>query len=142
MLSGAYLKIAAADLVLGDHESGAVLHRALAQLQTPDARREDAVARALTDLSLIETLRPQLASRAQTVAQQLVAAGDTGVLTLTGKQPKAGGPSVQLTGISLEPDSGHALYLVKQLGNFDPDRDVLSAQWEYRDPLHGECRAA
>ena len=138
LLSGAYLKIAADDLVLGDPESDAVLHRAVAQLHSPDVRREDAIARALTDLSLIATVHPQLAGRAQDVAQQLVAAGETGVLTLTGKEPKPGGPPVQLRGISLEPDSGHALYIVKQLGNFDPERDVLSAQWEYKDPVHGE----
>ena len=141
LLSGAYLKVAAADLVLGNPESDAVLRRAVGQLHAPGVQHENAVARALTDLSLIETVHPQLADKAKDIAQQLVAAGETGVLTLTGKQPKAGGPSVQLRGISLEPDSGHALYIVKQLGNFDPDRDVLSAQWQYKDPLHGEWAA-
>ncbi len=136
--SGAYLKIAAEDVALGDPDAAVALRRAVTQLHASDARREDAVARALTDLSLIETVHPQLAGKAHEVAQQLIAAGETSEPTLTGKQPKPGAPPVQLRGVTLEPDAGHALYIVKQVGNLDPDRDVLSAQWEYKDPLHGE----
>lgn len=74
-------------------------------------------------------MHPQLVGKAKSVSQQLAAAGEAGAVTLTGKQPKPGGPQVKLRGISLEPDSGHALYIVKQTGSLDPDRDVLSAQW-------------
>jgi hypothetical protein len=137
LLASADLREAADDLALGDGIAAAAFTRAASALRAPDVPRETIVATGLTDLSLIESREPKRAAQAQSAAAQIVAAGEVGAQTPTGKTGTSN-VAVQLTGVSAAPDPGHALYVVKKYGNFNPDRDVISAQWAYQDPLHGE----
>jgi tetratricopeptide (TPR) repeat protein len=138
LVIGSELQIAEADLALGSVNAAAAYKTAEAGLLRPEVPREQAVAAALTDLSLISTTRPALASRAATIADQLVAVGETGVPTAADRKPAPTGAPVHISSISPQPDPGHALYEITRPGNYNPLRDVLSAQWEYKDPLHGE----
>ncbi len=139
LLAGAELRMAEDSLAL---VSVAQADREYEEAQTMLRQRtgdaEPLIATALTDLSLIETAHPGLSARTADVAQQLVAAGDTGMPTPTGDKPAAGRPDVTLRGISAQPDPGHALYTISKPGAFDPAKDKVSVQWAYRDPLHGE----
>ncbi len=137
LVAGSELRTAEADVALGEPGATAAYRAADSELGSRGVPREVAVAAALTDLSLIETERPQLASRVAALRQQLVAAGERGDPTPTGR-PATGTDAVELGHVSAQPDPGHALYTIGSPGNFDPERDVLSAQWEYKDPLHGE----
>jgi hypothetical protein len=131
LLASADLRMAADDLALGNADAAREYRTAEAALQRPDVPQEATVAAALTDLSLIETRYPKLRTRVDQVRQEVVAAGAP-TPTVTGQPP------VQLGAISAQPDPGHALYTVDKPGSFRPKTDVLSAQWEYKDPLHGE----
>jgi tetratricopeptide (TPR) repeat protein len=138
LVVGSELRIAEADLALGAPNTAADYKSAEAGLLKPGVPREQAVAAAITDLSLISTTRPALASRASAIVDQLVSVGETGTLTAAGRKPSPTGTPVQITSISPQPDPGHALYEITKPGNYNPLHDVLSAQWEYKDPLHGE----
>ena len=124
--------------MLGSPEADSAYATAERELSAPDVPREAAVAPSLTDLSLIETKYPRLATKADAIKQQLIATGERGASTPTGATPVASTTPVVLGGISAQPDPGHALYTISKPGKFNPAHDVLSAQWEYRDPLHGE----
>ena len=137
LLAAADLWMAEDDLTLGAPAMARDYRVAETALQARDVPKEATVAAALTDLSLIETSYPKLAARVGGFRQQIVAAGGTGSSTPTGN-PGSDQAPVELSGISAEPDPGHALYTISKPGSFDPRRDVLSAQWEYKDPLHGE----
>ena len=139
LLAAAELRMAEDNLALArvmeaEHEYA----QAEKTLSQRTASAEPIIAAALTDLSLIETVRPGLSARTEEVSQQLVAAGETGLPTPTGDKAAAGPPAVTLRGISAQPDPGHALYSISKPGGFDPAKDVVSVQWEYKDPLHGE----
>jgi tetratricopeptide (TPR) repeat protein len=136
LLASAYLRMAADDVALA-HSAISDLRDATTALRAPNVAQETIVATGLTDLSLIESRDPKLTSQAENAAAQIVAAGELGAQTPTGKTG-ASNFVVNLTGVSASPDPGHALYVVKKYGNFNPNRDVISAQWEYKDPLHGE----
>jgi tetratricopeptide (TPR) repeat protein len=137
LVAAADLRMAEDDLALGHGTAAQEYRAAETALQAPDVPKEATVAAALTDLSLIETSYPKLAARTDAERPQIVTAGERGSLTPTGN-PASGQHHVQLGGISAQPDPGHALYTVDKPGAFDPQHDVLSAQWEYKDPLHGE----
>lgn len=139
LLAAAELRMAADNLALAqveeaDHEYA----EAEQTLKERAGSAEPLVATALTDLSLIESEHPGLTARTDEVSQQLVAAGDAGMPTPTGDKPVPGRPTVVLNGISAQPDPGHALYAISKPGAFDPVKDAVSVQWEYKDPLHGE----
>jgi tetratricopeptide (TPR) repeat protein len=137
LTASAELRTAEDDIVLGDAGAALAYRAADSALGSRGVPREVAVASALTDLSLIEVEHPGLASRVDALKEQLVAAGERGALTATGRTA-TGAQTVQLEHITAEPDPGHALYTIGNPGSFNPDRDALSAQWEYKDPLHGE----
>ena len=137
LLAVAKLKLAADELALGDARAEEEYHSAAGALQAPGVTPEDAVAAALTDLNLMAARYPALAAKVDDLRAQLVAAGTLGATTPTGKTSSSHAV-VTLGGVSAQPDPGHALYTVSKPGTFDPGRDVLSAQWEYQDPLHGE----
>jgi tetratricopeptide (TPR) repeat protein len=138
LVIGSELRVAEADLALGSPNAASAYRAAENSLLRPGVPREDAVAAALTDLNLISATRPALASRASAIADQLVSVGENGAQTAAGRKPSPTGTPVQITSISPQPDPGHALYEITKPGNYNPERDVLSAQWEYKDPLHGE----
>ncbi len=135
LLAGAYLKLAAGELASGDAAADQTYRKAEAALQATDASRAGAVAGALTDLDLIETVRPRLATSVDAVKRQIVIAGAP---VPAGGAPAASSPAVVFGGVSAQPDPGHALYTVDKPGAFKPGRDALSVLWEYKDPLHGE----
>lgn len=131
--------VAEDDLALGDPGTDAAYRAAESQLQAPGVNTEVAVAAALTDLSLIEAEHPALAGKADGLKAQIVAKAEAGYPTPNGFDGKGyGNHVVQLSGIKAEPDPGHALYLINHTGGFNPDNDLLSAQWEYKDPVNGE----
>lgn len=133
------LRIAEDDLVLGSSQTDGEYLRAEAELRRGGFGEESTIAAALTELGLIDTSHPSLASRTAGLKQQLIAVGEQGTLTPAGNTAApAGRPAVTLSGISAQPDPGHALYTISKPGAFDPSKDVLSVQWQYRDPLHGE----
>jgi tetratricopeptide (TPR) repeat protein len=138
LVLGADLRIAEADLALGSSGTTAAYQAAMRELLAPDVPTEQAISAALTDLSLISTTRPALASRAATIASELITAGDTGAQTAAGRKPSPSSAPVQIKSISAQPDPGHALYEITNAGNYNPFKDVLAAEWEYKDPLHGE----
>jgi tetratricopeptide (TPR) repeat protein len=138
LVLGAQLRIAEADLALNSPNTAAAFKAAQKGLLAPDVPGEDAISAALTDLSLISTTRPALASRAATIASELITTGDTGAQTAAGRTPSPSGAPVQIKTISAQPDPGHALYEITNPGNYNPFKDVLTAEWEYKDPLHGE----
>lgn len=137
LLADAYLRMAEDDLVLGNPGSGREYDLARSELTQPTVSGEQTVATSLTDLSLIQLFHPALASKVVALNQQMVATGEANAQTPTGDAPSAH-DRVQLGGITAEPDPGHALYTISKVGTFDPRRDVMSVQWEYKDPLHGE----
>ena len=148
LLAVTYFILAEDDLAQGGREADQEYRAAEAQLRNPGADPEFTVAGALTDLSLMETERPRLTPKVDALKEQIVAQGET-YYTAKGKPyettpggylPSRGYASriVRLGGVKAEPDPGHALYVISQPGSFDPVRDLLSAQWEYQDPLHGE----
>jgi hypothetical protein len=148
LLADTYFVLAEDDLAQGNRSAAEEYRAAEAQLRHPGVNPEFTVAAALTDLSLMETERPSLTSKADALKEQIVAQGETYYspkgkpyeTTPGGYLPRQGYAShiVHLGTVKAEPDPGHALYVITQPGNFDPVRDLLSAQWEYRDPLHGE----
>ncbi len=118
------------------------------ELRNPAINGEYTVAAALTDLSLIETLHPSLAMKANAIAQQIVAQGEitypaTGKpfeTTPNGYLPRKDFTShvVHLGGVKALPDPGHALFYFSHANGFSPTYDLLSAQWAYQDPVHHE----
>ena len=138
LVAAAELRMAADDLALGREEADHEYAQAAATLRGRTSAAEPIVAVALTDLSLIATRHPRLVARADDTSQQLVAAADTGMPTPTGDQAKPGGAAVTMGGIEAQPDPGHSLYTISKPGAFDPAKDAVSVQWEYKDPLHGE----
>jgi hypothetical protein len=148
LMAGSYFVAAEDDLALGNRAAAAEYRAAEAQLRDPGVNVEFAVASALTDLSLIETQRPKLTRRADALKDQVVAQGETYYssqgkpyqVTPTGSAPATGYAShlVALGGLQAEPDPGHLLYLIGNSRGFNPTRDLLSAQWEYWDPVHRE----
>ena len=125
------------DLALGDPATDADYRAAESELQAPGVNTEVAVAAALTDLSLIENEHPALASKADALKAEIVAKAEAGHPTPTGSSEQ-GDHLVHLSGIKAEPDPGHLLYLINDAGGFNPNNDLLSAQWEYKDPVNGE----
>ena len=147
LLADTYFILAEDDLAQGNRAASEEYRAAEAQLRNPGVNPEFTVAGALTDLSLMETERPGLTAKIDPLKEQIVAQGETFYskgkpyeTTPAGNQPSPGFTSrtVQLGSIKAEPDPGHALYVINHPGSFDPAHDVLSAQWEYQDPLHGE----
>jgi tetratricopeptide (TPR) repeat protein len=139
LTAGAKLRIAEDDLALRRPAAAAEYHQAEQALLAPDVPLEAALAPALTDLSLIESTRPALRGAVAAVRRELILTGDLAGTTLGGRPPSASAPTkpVQFTGVQAQPDPGHALWTLKNVGSLT-DRDVLSVQWEYQDPLHGE----
>ena len=137
LLAAADLWMAEDDLALGAPATDRDYRVAETALQARDVPKETTVAAALTDLSLIKTSYPRLAARVAAIAPQIVAAGETGASTPSGGTASSQQP-VPMGAISAQPDPGHALYTIGKPGAFDPGRDVVSAQWAYKDPLHGE----
>ena len=96
----------------------------------------------------VEAQRPGLTSRAAALQEQIVAQGEVTYpakgkpfeTTPNGYQPRKdfAGHIVHLGGVKASPDPGHALFYFSQPGGFDPTYDLLSAQWEYQDPVHHE----
>lgn len=148
LLADTYFILAEDDLAQGRPEAADEYRSAGAQLRNPGVNPEFTAGQALTDLSLIETERPRLASRIDALKEQIVAQAETYYspkgkpyeTTPTGYAPATGYANhiVHLGTVKAEPDPGHALYVITKPGDFDPVHYLLSAQWEYRDPLHGE----
>jgi hypothetical protein len=148
LLAVTYFILAEDDLAQGHREANEEYRAAEAQLRNPGVNPEFIVAAALTDLSLMETQRPQLTAKADALKEEIVAQGETYYdpkgkpyhATPGGYSPSKGYATrqVQLSGIKAEPDPGHALYVIPHPGSFSPTYDLLSAQWEYQDPQHGE----
>jgi hypothetical protein len=148
LLAVTYFILAEDDLALGNRESDQEYAAAQAQLRNPGVNPEFTVAAALTDLSLIETKRPKLASAADALKERIVAQGETYydskgkpyTSTPGGYSPAKGytNHKVRVSGLKAEPDPGHALYVIPHPKGFSPTYDLLSAQWEYQDPAHGE----
>jgi tetratricopeptide (TPR) repeat protein len=137
LTAGAQLRMAEDDLALGRPAATADFRQAQHSLLAPDVPLEQAIAPALTDLSLIETTRPARASAVNAARLQLIATGDLAGTTASGRTPSGTG-AVQFGGVQAQPDPGHLLWTVSRPGAYDPNKDVLSVQWEYRDPLHNE----
>jgi hypothetical protein len=148
LLAVTHFILAEDDLAQGRRDADEEYRAALAQLRNRGLNPEFIVAAALTDLSLIERLRPRLAARVDALKEQIVAQGETYYdakdksyhSTPGGYTPAKGYAShrVQLTGLKAEPDPGHALYVIPHANGFNPTYDLLSAQWEYLDPVHHE----
>ncbi len=140
LVAGARLRIAEDDLALGN-PSTSEFAAGLRALQAPGVPRESAVAASLTDLSLIELRYPSLEPAIEPLRGRLVAAGEAGSTTPTGAAPSpstSAATPAKLSGVTAQPDPGHALYTIDKSVGFDPSHDRLSVQWEYKDPLHGE----
>ncbi len=148
LLAVTHFILAEDDLAQGSPAADEDYRAAEAQLRNQGVNPEFIVAAALTDLSLIETERPELTARADALKEQIVAQGETYYdskgnpyhSTPGGYSPAKGyaGHQVQLSGVKAEPDPGHALYVIPNANGFNPTYDLLSAQWEYQDPVHGE----
>jgi hypothetical protein len=148
LLAVTHFILAEDDLAQGNPEADKEYRAANAQLRNRGLNPEFIVASALTDLSLIETERPNLTARADALKEQIVAQGETYYdsqgkpygSTPAGYTPANGYAShqVQLSGVKAEPDPGHALYVIPHPNGFNPTYDLLSAQWEYLDPVHHE----
>jgi hypothetical protein len=148
LLAQTYFVLAEDDLALRDPAATGAFRDAETQLGNPALVPEYPVAAALTDLSLIEIQRPSLAPQAEALKEQIVAAGEISYTangqrfetTPNGYQPAKNFAShvVHLGGVTASPDPGHALFAFNQPGGFNPSYDLLSAQWEYQDPLHHE----
>jgi hypothetical protein len=141
LVLGAQLRIAEADLALNSPNTAAAFKAAQKGLLAPDVPGEDAISAALTDLSLISTTRPALASRAATIASELITTGDTGAQTAAGRTPSPSGAPVQIKTISAQPDPGHALYEITNPGNYNPFKDVLHGEWAVLPELSGPVAA-
>lgn len=148
LLADTYFILAEDDLVLGRSSAAQEYRDAETQLHDPSLNAEYTVAAALTDLSLIATEHPSLATRADAIEEQIVSQGEI-TYPAKGKpfETTPGGylPGknfanhiVHLGGIKASPDPGHALFYFTQANGFNPTYDLLSAQWEYQDPLHHE----
>ncbi len=99
LLAAAELRMAEDNLALArveeaEHEYA----EAEKTLSERTASAEPIIAAALTDLHLIETVRPGLSARSAQVSQHLVAAGETGLPTPTGDKAAAGRPAVDVEG--------------------------------------------
>lgn len=148
LLAVSHFILAEDDLAQGNPQAVEEYRVADAQLRNRGVNPEFIVAAALTDLSLIETQRPRLTARADALKEQIVAQGETYYdssgkpyeTTPAGYTPAKGytGHHVELSGVKAEPDPGHALYVIRNPGGFNPTYDLLSAQWEYLDPVHHE----
>jgi tetratricopeptide (TPR) repeat protein len=137
LLASALMLVGADHLALGDSDTQATYGAAFKELQTPRLPREPIVAAALTDLNLITTENPKLTKVADPVETAVVDAGLAGATTPYG-DPANSDAHVTIKKISVQPDPGHALYTVGDGGAFNPAKDSLSIQYEYKDPLHGE----
>ncbi len=148
LLSNLYFQVAEDDLALGRPGATEEWRTARAQMRHADVATEYIVAPALTDLSLIETERPDLASRVDALKEAIVFEGE---ITYPSKgKPYETTPGgylprkdfathlVHLGGVKASPDPGHALFYFTQANGFNPTYDLLSAQWEYQDPVHHE----
>jgi tetratricopeptide (TPR) repeat protein len=135
--AAAQLRIAEADLALGRSGATAEYRTAEHTLLAPNVPLEEAIAPAMTDLSLIEATRPRLASAVAAARLQLISVGDLAGTTATGKAP-SGSHVVHFGAVQAQPDPGHALWTATNVGTYDPTKDVLNVQWQYRDPVHGE----
>ena len=148
LLADTYFVLAEDDLALGNSQASAEYRAADVQLRNPAINDEYTVAAALTDLSLIETERPSLAARADAIRDEIVAQGEITYpakgkpfeTTPGGYLPRKDFAShiVHLGGVKASPDPGHALFYFTQPNGFSPTYDLLSAQWEYQDPVHHE----
>lgn len=137
LVAGSELRIAEDDLALGRRLAISEYRTAEKSLLAPNVPLEQAIAPALTDLSLIERALPGRASAVDTARLQLIAIGQLAGTTATGKTPSGTG-AVHFGGVQAQPDPGHALWTLTNPGTYDPSRDVLDVQWEYQDPTHGE----
>ncbi|HEV3127837.1 MAG TPA: hypothetical protein VGY32_02580 [Solirubrobacteraceae bacterium] len=134
-------------LVLGQPQASQEYALAEQQLHASDVNAEFAAASALTDLNLIAQQYPALRLRTDALQAQVVHSGET---YYDGKgKPYWDSPNnnyvspvpskvVHFGQVKAEPDPGHAYYQIPDPGNFNPDKDLLSVQWEYRDPVNGE----
>jgi hypothetical protein len=150
LLAVTHFVLAEDDLVLDDPEATSEFQAAEEQLRNPALADEYIVAAALTDLSLIETVHPSLASQADAIKDQIVAQGEITYTKSTHFETTPNGYSprkdfashiVHLGGIKASPDPGHALFYFTKPNGFSPTYDLLSAQWEYQDPVHHEWAA-
>jgi tetratricopeptide (TPR) repeat protein len=137
LIAGSELRIAEADLALSRPTATSELRRAGQSLLAPNVSLEQAIGPALTDLSLIETVRPALSNAVNAARLQLIKFGDLAGATITGKTPTGTG-GAQFSGVQVQPDPGHLLWTLNNVGSYNPTTDVLDAQWEYQDPLHHE----
>jgi hypothetical protein len=148
LLSNLYFQVAEDDLALGRAEATQEWRTARAQMRNADVATEYIVGPALTDLSLIETERPKLTGRVDALKEAIVSEGE---ITYPSKaKPYETTPGgylprkdfithvVHLGGVKASPDPGHALFYFTQANGFNPTYDLLSAQWEYQDPVHHE----
>ncbi|MFL5824141.1 MAG: hypothetical protein ACJ764_11950 [Solirubrobacteraceae bacterium] len=148
LLAVTHFILAEDELAQGNARADEEYRAAEDQLRNPGVNAEFTVGEALTDLSLIEKVRPRLTAIADTLKEEIVAQGET-YYTQKGSPywvtPGGYAPAknfthhtVRLGGLKAEPDPGHLLYVIKQPNGFNQDYDLLSAQWEYLDPLHHE----
>jgi tetratricopeptide (TPR) repeat protein len=134
-------------LVLGQPQAAHEYAVAEQELHATGVNTEFAVASAMTDLSLIAQQYPALKARADALSAEIVHSGET-YYDNHGK-PYWDSPNntsvdpvpskvVNFGQVKAEPDPGHAYYQILDPGNFDPNKDLLSVQWQYRDPVNGE----
>jgi tetratricopeptide (TPR) repeat protein len=134
-------------LVLGQPQVTQEYAVAEHELHASDVNTEFAAASALTDLNLIGQQFPALKTKADALQAQIVHSGET-YYDDKGK-PYWDSPDntyvnpvpskvIHFGQVKAEPDPGHAYYQIIDAGNFDLNKDLLSVQWEYRDPIHGE----
>lgn len=146
---GEYLLFAefnAAEADLADRSPGYRAEYRAAIAQTLSLQNEISpemvVANALTDLNLVAQTRPKLVAETRAVGNEIVGAvtfdKNAGWnYSATGDNPPPGQHAARLTGIELAPDPGHLQFMIGGASGFNPNRDTLSVQWEYRDPVNG-----
>ena len=131
---------AEADLVDGSPSARREYGAAVQHLLDPEFQNvvgvEPTVANALNDLNLIAQTRPRLAAETNALAQDIVYAvsHDTNDGWDATAHPHHDHP--HFSAIQIIPDPGHLQYLIGKASQFDPSSDMLSVQWEYRDPVN------
>ncbi|HTD79865.1 MAG TPA: hypothetical protein VK898_19680, partial [Chloroflexota bacterium] len=104
-----------------------------------DLGLESVVASPITDLNLIAQTLPKLSQRAQALTEGIIArVSRTNAWNFTpGGQVQSGHDIAHFTGVKIVPDPGHMQYTIAKAQGFDRDHDLVSAQWEYRNPANG-----
>jgi len=102
---------------------------------------ESVVADALTDLNLIAQTRPRLAGRAGAIEDQILGVASRSDyenwFTTPGGYSQSGNDVAQLSGVQIQPDPSHMQFTISGATNFRPNNDLMSVQWEYKDPVNG-----